>query len=164
MGELILKFIKIFIVNTFIFSLLYIPEVTAQDPETDLRLIIDKEIVTMDEHVHDVTFGISKKKSIIVRYNPVTLTMSCLMYSYQKWLSPQISSNCYYKPSCSRYSKLLFQEYGFVKGLICSADRLMRCDRISATTFHPISIDPVDHKIHESVNRYRFKTIKPEDK
>jgi len=104
-----------------------------------------------------VTFGIGKSNNFILKYNPVSLVFSGLMYSYQKWISPQISSDCLYSPSCSEYSKLLFHEYGFFKGMFTSADRLMRCDRISATTINPISVDGTDGKVHEDVSRYRIK-------
>jgi uncharacterized protein len=105
-----------------------------------------------------VTFGIGKSNNFILKYNPVSLVFSGLMYSYQKWISPQISSDCLYSPSCSEYSKLLFHEYGFFKGMFTSADRLMRCDRISATTINPISVDAKDGKVHEDVSRYRIRT------
>jgi uncharacterized protein len=109
-------------------------------------------------HKRPVTFGLGKSNNVIVRYNPISLLFSGLMYSYQKWISPQISSDCLYSPSCSEYSKLLFREYGFFKGMFTSADRLMRCDRISATTINPISVDDKDGKVHEEVSRYRIKT------
>jgi putative component of membrane protein insertase Oxa1/YidC/SpoIIIJ protein YidD len=105
-----------------------------------------------------VSFGIGKSNTFLLRYNPVSLVFSGLMFSYQKWVSPQISADCLYSPSCSEYSKLLFREYGFFKGMFTSADRLMRCDRISATTINPISVNDKDGKVHEDVNRYRIKT------
>ena len=125
---------------------------------SDIELINSMQIEKAHQHVHDVKFGFDTNKHFIVKYNPISLSFSSLMFVYQKWLSPQISSNCYYEPSCSVYSKMLIQEYGPIKGLLSSADRLMRCDRISATTFHPVSIDPVDSKIHESVHRYRISS------
>jgi putative component of membrane protein insertase Oxa1/YidC/SpoIIIJ protein YidD len=106
----------------------------------------------------NVSFGIGKSNNYILRYNPVSLVFSGLMYTYQKWISQQISADCLYSPSCSEYSKLLFHEYGFFKGIFTSADRLMRCDRISATTINPISINEKDGKVHESVLRYRIKS------
>jgi uncharacterized protein len=105
-----------------------------------------------------VTFGVGRANNNVLRYNPVSLIFSGMMYSYQKWISPQISSDCLYSPSCSDYSKLLFREYGFFKGLFASADRLMRCDRISATTINPVSVDEKDGKVHEEVSRYRIKS------
>jgi putative component of membrane protein insertase Oxa1/YidC/SpoIIIJ protein YidD len=157
------KFIK----SLFVLSFLGV-HIFAQNTTSDFNLILSKEPEKQLEHKHKVSFGINRRQTFLAKYNPVNLTLSCLMYSYQKWLSPQISSNCYYSPSCSAYGKLLFQEYGMVKGLLSTADRLMRCDRISATTFNPISIDPVDNKIHEDINRYRFREklipVEPSDK
>lgn len=132
----------------------------AQDLSADFKAIKNKEITHPQMHYHDVQFGLSKKRNVILRYNPITLAFSGLLYGYQKWLSPQLSSNCYYVPTCSSYSRLLYREFGLVKGTLSTADRLMRCDRISATTFHPISINPHDGHIHESVNRYKFNVKK----
>ncbi|HEX3008068.1 MAG TPA: membrane protein insertion efficiency factor YidD [Bacteroidales bacterium] len=106
-----------------------------------------------------VKFGISGSKSPVVKYNPVSLTFSSLLFTYQKWLSPQVSADCLYSPSCSEYSKQLFKRYGFIGGIITSSDRLMRCDRISATTINPISIGK-DGKVHETTDRYVLKKQK----
>ena len=105
-----------------------------------------------------VSFGISKSGSAFIKYNPVTLVFSGLMFTYQKWVSPQISAECLYSPSCSEYSKLLFRKYGIFKGLFTSADRIMRCDRISATTLSPFSINEKDGKVHEGVLRYQINS------
>ncbi|HBO74073.1 MAG TPA: hypothetical protein DD653_05225 [Marinilabiliales bacterium] len=130
----------------------------AQTKTSDFDLLIKKVPTKTEIHQHTVVFGIANQRNWFIKYNPVTLSFSTLMYGYQKWISPQISANCYYEPTCSRYSVLLYKEFGIIRGTLATADRLMRCDRISATTFHPISISPIDGKIHESVNRYHFKT------
>ena len=84
-------------------------------------------------------------------------SLGSLMYFYQKYLSVQVSASCLYSPTCSSYSKLLFKKYGFIKGLFTSADRILRCDRISATDLRVLEIDKHDHKVHENVNYYNFK-------
>jgi putative component of membrane protein insertase Oxa1/YidC/SpoIIIJ protein YidD len=104
-----------------------------------------------------VSFGVTNSQSKIARYNPLTLSFSGLMYCYQKWLSPQISADCLYRPSCSEYSKQLIKHYGLIFGIITSADRLMRCDRISATSINPISIDDKDGHVHEAPELYSIK-------
>src|ERR1035441_8669281 len=48
-----------------------------------------------------VSFMLSRKKNPVIRYNPVSLTFGGLLFVYQKFLSPQISTNCPYNPSCS---------------------------------------------------------------
>jgi putative membrane protein insertion efficiency factor len=123
--------------------------------KNDREILLERQF---EYHVHhrEVKFGFDPEKNWFVKYNPVSLLFSSMMYTYQKWISPQISSNCYYKPTCSEYSKLLYKEYNFVKATMCTADRLMRCDRISAASFDPISINPKDGKIHETTHRYTF--------
>lgn len=97
-----------------------------------------------------VTFGFGKNKPFL------NLTLGPLMYLYQKVLSPQISASCLYNPSCSAFSKELFQHYGILKAFLSTMDRLMRCDRLSATSILPIEIDPQDHKKHETIKYYNF--------
>ncbi|MCF8373892.1 MAG: membrane protein insertion efficiency factor YidD [Bacteroidales bacterium] len=77
-----------------------------------------------------------------------------LMYVYQKFVSRQISASCLYSPSCSGYSKLLFKTYNPGKAFLGTIDRLMRCDRISATDLHISVINPSTHKKHEGVDFY----------
>lgn len=134
--------------------------ILAQSTGNDFNLIVRQDPRKVEPHEHNVAFGITNRNPWYIKYNPITLGFSTLMFGYQKWISPQISANCYYEPTCSRYSVLLYKDLGIIRGTLATADRLMRCDRISATTFHPISINPVDGKIHESVARYHFKTGK----
>ncbi len=140
-----------------VFFLISQSALKAQNPEQDFNLLIKQKEYEPKHHTHHATFGITKSNNVFIKYNPVSLTLSSLMFTYQQWISPQISSNCYYEPTCSRYGMVLFKEFGLIKGTLATADRMMRCDRISATTFNPISINPEDGKIHENTNRYRFK-------
>jgi putative membrane protein insertion efficiency factor len=107
-------------------------------------------------HKREVHFGIQKSDNFFRKYNPLNLVFSGLMFTYQRWISPQISADCLYNPTCSSYCKSLFHEYGFLRGVIYSSDRIMRCDRISATTIHPVSIHPSDGKVHEHPDRYKI--------
>lgn len=52
--------------------------------------------------------------------------LSLGIYFYQKILSPVLASECYMKPSCSRYSQQAFSEYGNLFGLLLTIDRLFR--------------------------------------
>lgn len=105
-----------------------------------------------ERHVH---YGFGNKNQ---RFNPIYHLLSSSMYLYQRCISPVISRSCAYAPSCSGYSKALIAEYGLAKGVVCSADRLMRCNRISlADPSTYFLIDPKDGHIHESVQRYRLR-------
>jgi uncharacterized protein len=124
---------------------------------SDIDLIKSQTFVNPKFESHRIVkFGISETPNRLVKYNPISLSLSALLFTYQQWLSRQISADCLYSPTCSEYSKQLFKRYGIVRGLITSSDRLMRCDRISATTIHPISVDEHDGKVHESVERYKL--------
>ncbi|EFK96278.1 conserved hypothetical protein [sediment metagenome] len=124
--------------------------------KTDLELLKTIRFNKSEYNKNKVKFGISGKRSRIAKYNPVTLTFSSLMFIYQKVISPQISADCLFSPTCSEFSRQLIIKYGF-PGFFFTADRLMRCHRISATTFNPVSIDETDMKIHEDVSLYSLR-------
>lgn len=46
---------------------------------------------------------------------------------YRKYISPTDGARCPMYPSCSIYSKLVIEKYGFVKGFIMTVDRIARC-------------------------------------
>jgi len=55
-----------------------------------------------------------------------------LLTFYQKYISRQISADCIFKPSCSRYSRACIDKYGLIKGVLMTGDRLTRCNGFSA--------------------------------
>lgn len=50
-----------------------------------------------------------------------------LLSLYQGHISAIIAADCLYVPSCSRYSRQAINNYGLVKGVLLTADRLTRC-------------------------------------
>ncbi|MFB0516250.1 MAG: membrane protein insertion efficiency factor YidD [Candidatus Neomarinimicrobiota bacterium] len=46
---------------------------------------------------------------------------------YQEYISPAAGDRCLMYPSCSAYAWEAINRYGFFRGLIMTADRLMRC-------------------------------------
>lgn len=85
------------------------------------------------------------------------LAFSGLMYIYQSWISPQLPSACLYEYSCSGYSKRLISEYGLAKGIVSTADRLMRCNRVAATDIHPLWVNESTGLVKESVGIYKIR-------
>jgi len=68
-----------------------------------------------------------------------------LIYLYQLILSPILGNNCRYLPTCSQYFIDSLKEYGFLKGCVLGAKRILSC--------HPVKIlgggegfDPVKKK------------------
>jgi uncharacterized protein len=128
-------------------------------PLTDFELLTRSH--AGNTHVHAVSkpaFIRFEGKSPLVRYNPVTLTLSGLMFIYQRAISPQLPSSCLYEHSCSQFSMQLISRYGITKGVFTTADRLMRCNRVAATDIHPMSVNESSLKLIESVEIY---TIRP---
>lgn len=48
---------------------------------------------------------------------------------YSSSVSEQILNDCIYEYSCSEFSQGSFNEYGLMKGLMMTCDRLTRCNR-----------------------------------
>ncbi len=141
----------------FLISVFWIFNLNAQTSKTDVELI---EQQNFHDHKYDklnVSFLFSGSNSPIVKYNPATISLGGLMYFYQKFISVQFSSSCLYNPTCSNFSRLLISEYGIIKGTALSADRLTRCNRLSASSIYTSNFDVHDHKVHESVEIFKLK-------
>ena len=116
--------------------------------ELEKDLIAGKEFDKNKYPSRHVVLGFGNQNKLL------DYSLGGLMFVYQKYVSPQISAECLYSPSCSAYSKLLFRTYGPGKALLATIDRLMRCDRISATDIHPSEIDAHTHRKWEMPERY----------
>lgn len=139
--------------------LLTVTQSSAEPPLTDIELLTRAHAAKT--HVHTVrkpAFTRLEGKSPLVRYNPITLTLSGFMFVYQRAISPQLPSACLYEQSCSQFSIQLISRYGIAKGVFTTADRLMRCNRVAATDIHLMSVNETSLKLMESVDIY---TIKP---
>ena len=49
---------------------------------------------------------------------------------YQKYISPLTGSNCRFYPSCSEYSKWLFDNSNIITSIIKSTTRILRCNQL----------------------------------
>lgn len=103
----------------------------------------------------DVRFIETSNKSFIAKYNPISLSLSGMMFLYQKFISQQLGSDCIYEISCSSYSKELIKDYGMIKGVFYTADRLLRCNRIAVGDIHPLKISDKSHKVMETTEIYK---------
>ena len=124
---------------------------------SDLALLKSKDytiIVSRNNHGSDIIINNNepiefKHKSFIARYNPFSIGVTALMLLYQQVISPQFSRVCLYERSCSNFSKAAISEFGLVKGVFLSADRLLRCN-ISAVQDTPSDqFDPAGYAIDE---------------
>jgi putative membrane protein insertion efficiency factor len=114
-----------------LFILLFLTtELIAQIKNVDLLLIKEKEkIVVQKKQIRPYQ---NLNKSNWQKFNPVNLTFSGLMFFYQNVLSTQVNAGCIYSPSCSEFGKKCIKEHGLIKGMFLTADRVQRCNRITA--------------------------------
>jgi len=61
-----------------------------------------------------------------------------LIRVYRICLSPVLPSSCRFYPTCSEYSMLAFQNFGFFKAASLSIKRIVKCH-----PFHPGGYDPL---------------------
>jgi putative component of membrane protein insertase Oxa1/YidC/SpoIIIJ protein YidD len=99
---------------------------------------------------------LSADKSPLIKYNPINLTLGGLLYFYQKIVSPQLLTNCPYEISCSAFSKTSIQEFGFIKGIPLTADRLTRCTQFTLMDIFPSQINETNGKIIDNIDKYRL--------
>ncbi|MEA5425951.1 membrane protein insertion efficiency factor YidD [Arcicella lustrica] len=120
--------------------------IRAQSLKTDLTYLIQK----------DSSSKLSAQTQKPKTFNPILLFLNGSLKVYQKVISPQFSANCLYELSCSRFSQSAIQEYGIVKGLALTADRLARCNRISGTTINPFRVNE-QGKVIDSPKMYKIE-------
>lgn len=140
-------------------TVIYTQILPGQSLEADRNLVRAATInhVPTEAHQHTPEFLFSHHPSALVRYNPGTLLLGSLMWVYQKTITHQLSSTCIYSPTCSAYSISLIQEYGLLPGIICTADRLMRCNRLALYDFPENEVDHQIHRIRQDVGHYQWE-------
>jgi putative membrane protein insertion efficiency factor len=77
----------------------------------------------------------------------VTVLATLAVRGYQALVSPLLGPRCKYYPSCSRYAIDALRDYGFLRGLVLTGWRLLRCN--------PWSHGGVDHVTDQTLFRRR---------
>jgi putative membrane protein insertion efficiency factor len=71
-------------------------------------------------------FSLSKENT-----NELQTVLSGLFLVYKSFFSSQDNQRCSFHPSCSEYGLEAFKKLGVIKGVICTCDRLTRCNGFS---------------------------------
>ena len=120
---------------------------------TDIDLIKSHNINSTEVRVS--TKYLFHNKNVFVKYNPISIFFGGALYIYQRAISPQISAGCAYEISCSNFSKQCISQYGFLKGIALSTDRLTRCNKIASADFHPLLIN-FQNKVIDNPRMYKL--------
>jgi len=145
-----------------LFFFLSCPVLAQSRQQQDIQLIISRDFRTGDQFAQYRRPGNSnrtlsyRRKSWLARYNPVALTLKGAMLGYQRLMSQQLARSCPYQLTCSNFSKQAIEQYGILKGVFLSADRITRCNRIGLLDVRPIDISETDGTILDSLSRYKW--------
>ena len=107
---------------------------------------------------------ISHQKQEAIPFNsresmPIRLFSTGLIRIYQKYISTQDLPACNFSPSCSRFGMGAIQKYGFFRGTLLTADRLLRDNGMMPHTHYPFDevsgkyIDPVEAYSQEALTQ-----------
>jgi uncharacterized protein len=149
---------NLFVVIVFVNSILFAVSLKAQSSADEMSQVLGAEFRNARYEPYKPEFLLPDSRSSIIKYNPVSLVFGSFMYAYQSYFSLQFSSVCLYEPTCSHMSKEYIREFGIIKGVIVSADRLTRCNRLSFAQIHPLRINPQTGKVNETICVYRFRS------
>ncbi len=119
-------------------------------------VLLERYLVRAETSSGNVTLMTPSGRGVIRKFNPLFWGLSGAMYIYQKFVSPQLPSECLYECSCSAFSRELVMEYGLIRGVIFTSDRLLRCNRVAATDIHPLSVSSESGRVVETPGIYRM--------
>jgi putative component of membrane protein insertase Oxa1/YidC/SpoIIIJ protein YidD len=118
-------------------------------------LIINKQLSEKLPDPYKRPYIYKDEPSLIKKINPVNILFGTTLYVYQNVFSRQISAKCLYTPSCSEFSKDAIREYGVLKGVFLSVDRVNRCGRLPSKDLKNYKKDPGTNRYPDPVSGYK---------
>ena len=67
-----------------------------------------------------------RKALNIVKQLPCKVAIMLILF-YRACLSPLFPGCCRFEPTCSQYGLIAFKKYGFCKGSVLTAKRVLKC-------------------------------------
>ncbi len=120
----------------------------------DLTFILRANPIQISHQKHAGVFPFNPRES-----TPIRLFSTGLIRLYQKYISTQDRPACNFSPSCSRFGMGAIQRYGFFRGILLTADRLLRDNGIMLHTHYHFDeasgtyIDPVEVYSREALTK-----------
>ena len=128
----------------FCLSAIFLVSLTPADEAADLAFIRKVNPITTPQPQEAVRFKTHESSEL-------KLAATGLIRLYQKFISSQDGPACNFVPSCSRFGMACIREYGMVRGLFLTADRLLRCNGLQSTHYHR---DQVTGKYIDPISDY----------
>jgi uncharacterized protein len=122
---------------------------------SDIELI-HKSLSQPDTDPFNRPYIYKNETSIIKKFNPIGMLLGGSLYIYQNVFSKHLSADCLFIPSCSEFSKQAIKEYGLLKGILLSIDRVNRCNRIAAQDLRLSSPDAKTNRYPDPVSRHKM--------
>ena len=126
---------------------------SAPDEAADLIFILRANPIQISHHNQEA-IPFNPRESM-----PIRLFSTGFIRLYQKYISTQDQPVCNFSPSCSRFGMGAIQKYGFLRGILLTADRLLRDNGTTLHTHYPFDeasgkyIDPVEAYSQEALTR-----------
>jgi putative membrane protein insertion efficiency factor len=111
---------------------------------TDLAFILKVNPITIEKTQNVSHFNFQETSEL-------KLAATGLIRLYQKFISSQDGPTCNFTPTCSRFGMACIQEFGMLRGILLTADRLIRCNGLQSAHYHK---DPRTGKYIDPITDY----------
>ena len=115
------------------------------------------DVKLLQQHYNANLHNSKKHRAIIHSNNPFTFPFRSALFVYQRVISPQWQSDCPHYPSCSGFAFQAISQFGLIKGIALSADRLSRCSGVGLRDYLSYQYDLFTGKIDDSPSVYYWK-------
>ena len=78
-----------------------------------------------------------RKAAYIVKRIPSSIAIFFILF-YRCIISPLFPGCCRFTPTCSQYGIIAFKKYGFRKGFVLTAKRVLRCRPGGSCGYDPV--------------------------
>lgn len=109
-----------FTITIFLISFIFSVPTDGGEIE-DLLYIRQTNPIMQENSSKDNSFNLTE-------ISELKLAATGLIRLYQKFISSQDGPTCQFTPSCSHFGMACIQEYGMFRGILLTADRLIRCN------------------------------------
>ena len=119
----------------------------------DLAFIIQVNPIQI-VHNHDEAISFNSREP-----TPIRFFSTGLIRIYQRYISSHDLPACNFSPTCSRFGMGSIQQHGFLRGVLLTADRLIRDNGMMMDEHYHFDestgkyIDPVESYAHEALTK-----------